>query len=487
MGDTLTALDGTFLELEDAQDGALMHIGAVLVFEPMGDAGTPTLHDVCRLLDERLCGLARFGQRLSAERTARWAWPRWVEDPRSPIADHVRRAALPAPGGEAELDDWIADFYSHRLDRTRPLWEMVVLEGLEGGRWALAQKIHHCLVDGMSSAGVNEVLLDAEPGGEPAGELPALRGDVGGASWRSLLPLPPAPLAQATSAGAHAITAALAATLRPYETLARSRLLTELIVTDELRAAPRTSLNVPIGPSRRYAPVRCTLAELARIREALGGSMNDVVLAACASGLRRLLVERDEPLPRAGLRAMVPVDLRTAAERLSLGNRVGSLFVELPVTEPLAVERHRLIVTRTRRLKNAGAGEASATFVDLAALAPPLVHASLARLLYGTRLFNLTITNVRGASAPRYALGGRLQEIHPIVPLAPEHTVGVAVVSHDGGVVFGINADRDSMPDLNVLAAGMREGIDDLLAAVHSSPTVHPSRNHKEPSSCRHA
>jgi hypothetical protein len=182
--------------------------------------------------------------------------------------------------------------------------------------------------------------------------------------------------------------------------------------------------------------------------------------------VRRLLIERDEPLPREGLRAMVPVDLRTAAERLILGNRVGSLFVSLPVIEPLAVVRHRQIVESTRRLKNAGAGEASATIVDLAALAPPLVHASLARLLYGTRLFNLAITNVRGASSPRYALGAQLEEIHPIVPLAPEHSVGVAVVSHADGVVFGINADRESMPDLDVLAAGVREGIDDLLLAV---------------------
>ena len=178
-------------------------------------------------------------------------------------------------------------------------------------------------------------------------------------------------------------------------------------------------------------------------------------------------MERDERLPRSGLRAMVPVDLRTAAARMTLGNRVGSLFVELPVAEPLALERHRLIVDRTRRLKQAGAGEASATFVDLAALAPPLVHASLARLLYGTRLFNLTITNVRGASSPRYALGARLQEIHPIVPLAPEHAVGVAVVSYRDTVVFGINADRATTPDLDILAAGMREGIDDLLAARH--------------------
>ncbi len=470
MADTLTALDGTFLELEDSSDGALMHIGALLVFEPAPDGAPPALPDLCRLIDARLGGLARFGQRLSSERTARWAWPRWVDDPHSTVADHVRRAALPAPGGEAELIDWIADFYSHRLDRTRPLWEMVLLEGLEGGRWALAQKIHHCLLDGMSSVGVTDLLLSAQSNGRPADELPAVRGDMGNGGWRSLLPDAPAPLAQATGAGVHAAAGLLAATLRPHETLARSRLLAELIVTDELRAAPGSSLNVPIGPSRRYAPVRCALSDLLTIREVLGGSMNDAVLAVCTGGLRQLLLARDEPLPRAGLRAMVPVDLRTAAERLALGNRVGSLFVELPVAEPLAVERHRLIVERTRRLKNAHAGEASATIVDLSQLAPPLVHASLARMLYGTRLFNLTITNVRGPQAPRYALGSRLLEIHPIVPLAPEHAVGVAIVSHGDHVVLGINADRESMPDLDVLTTGMRQGIEDLLVGLPVPP-----------------
>jgi diacylglycerol O-acyltransferase / wax synthase len=470
MGETLSALDGTFLELEDASDGALMHIGSVLVFDPVDEGPAPGLDEVRGWLDERLGGLTRLRQRLSSERTARWAWPHWVEDPRDSVADHLRRAALPAPGGDAELREWIGDFYAHRLDRTRPLWEMVLLEGLEGGRWALAQKLHHCLLDGMSSVGLTDLLLDDEPRHEPAAELPALPSEVGNGGWHSLLPHPPAPLAQATSTGTHAITAALAATLRPYETLARSRLLAELIVTDELRGAPHTSLNVPIGPSRRYAFLRCPLTELRAVGEALGGSMNDAALSLCASGLRELLAERDEPLPRGGLRAMVPVDLRNAADRLLLGNRVGSLFVELPVAEPLATERHRLIVERTRRLKNAGAGEASATFVDLAALAPPLVHASLARLLYGTRLFNVTITNVRGASSSRYALGSRLREIHPIVPLAPEHAVGVAIVSYDGDVVFGINADRESMPDLEVLVAGMRQGLGDLLTAIHQLP-----------------
>ncbi len=466
MTETLTALDGTFLELEESSDGALMHIGGVLVFDPRPDGTVPTLEEVRSIVQERLGAVPRFRMRLSGERTARWAWPRWEVDERFQVSDHVRRAALPLPGGDAELHDWISDFFSHRLDRTRPLWEMVLLEGLKDGRWGLAQKVHHCLVDGVSSVGVTELLLEPRPGPTASGTPRVPPQDILASGWRSLLPMPPAPVAQATRAGTHAIASALRATLRPQETLGRSRMLAELILADEVVGAPSCSLNVAIGPSRRYAPVRCELSELLAIRTALGGSMNDAALAVCASGLRRLLIERDEELPDSGLRAMVPVSLRDASESLTLGNRVGSLFIELPMSEPLAVLRHRQIVESTRRLKSRGAGEASATLVDLAALAPPLVHASLARLLYGTRLFNLTITNVRGAPEPRYAFGARLRDVHPIVPLAAEHSVAIAIISQDGRVTFGINADRESTPDLAVLADGIREGLNDLLAAA---------------------
>ena len=465
MSETLTALDGTFLELEESSEGALMHIGGVLVFDPRPDGTVPSIGEVRALVQSRLTALPRFSRRLSDERTARWAWPRWVPDERFRLADHIRRAALPVPGGEAELHDWISDFFSHRLDRTCPLWEMVLIEGLQGGRWALAQKVHHCLVDGASSVGVSELLLDADP--TPGPSLPRFPVPDGlPTGWQSLLPSPPAPVVQASHAGAEVVTATLRALVRPYETLARSRMLAELILADEVNGAPHCSLNGPIGPSRRYAPVSCALDDLLAIRAALGGSMNDAALAVCTAGLRRLLIERDESLPRAGVRAMVPVNLRDATESLTLGNRIGSLFVELPVAEPLAQVCHRQIVERTGELKRRDAGGASATMVDLASLAPPLVHVALARLLYGTRLFNVTITNVRGAGGPRYAFGARLRDVHPIVPLAAEHRVGIAIVSHDGRVTFGINCDRESTPDLEAVVRGMRDGLDDLLAAA---------------------
>ena len=479
MTETLAALDGTFLELEESSDGALMHIGGVMIFDPRPDGTAPSIQEVRALVESRLTAVPRFSRRLSDERTGRWAWPRWVPDEHFRLADHVRRAALPAPGGDDELHDWISDFFSHRLDRTRPLWEMALLEGLEGGRWGLAQKVHHCLVDGVSSVGVTELLLDIEPA--PPAELPRFPVPDGlPTGWRSLLPSPPAPVVQAGHAGAGALTAALHATLRPAETFARSRTLAGLVLADEVHGAPHCSLNGGIGPSRRYASVTCELDDLMTIRAALGGSINDAALAVCTAGLRRLLIERDESLPAAGLRAMVPVNLRAAAESLTLGNRVGSLFVELPVAEPLAEVSHRRIVERTRQLKDRGAGEASATLVDLAGLAPPLVHATLARLLYGTRLFNITITNVRGASTPRYAFGARLGDVHPIVPLAAEHRIAIAILSHNGRVTFGINADRESTPDLPTLAGGIRDGLHDLLAAAGPTPVARPPSGRRQ-------
>jgi WS/DGAT/MGAT family acyltransferase len=245
--------------------------------------------------------------------------------------------------------------------------------------------------------------------------------------------------------------------------------LAELIVRDELIAAPHTSLNIPIGATRRFQVVRASLIELKAIGRQLGGSVNDVLLTACTAGLRRLLLSRGESPPPAGLRAMVPMDIRDASDELALGNRVSSLFVELPVAEPDALTRLRKIVEHTGRLKASGAALGAATMIDLAALAPPLLHAALARSLYGTRLFNVTITNVPGPRMPLYAFGARLREVHPVVPLAARHAVGIAIFSYNGGVVLGLNADCDSTPDFDVLGKGVEEGLTELRMLLSSS------------------
>jgi diacylglycerol O-acyltransferase len=463
MSDTLTALDATFLELEQQDEGALMSIGGVSVFDPLLGGGAPPIEEVCANLGARLDALPRYSQRLSSARTGGLGWPQWTDDDRFRIRDHITHVALPAPGGYSELCEWAADFYSHRLDRRRPLWEMALIEGLAEGRWAIAHKTHHCLVDGVGSVDVAYLLLDTEPNPPERPSVPTpLPAD--NSVLRPFVPSAPQPIADVAQASARVARAGVHAAFHPREALERSAALAELIVRDELIGAPHSSLNVPIGSTRRFAVVNRPLEDFKAIRRALGGSINDVVLAVCTTGLRQLLLGRGEQLHPRGLRAMVPMNLRQSSERLMLGNRISSLFVDLPVATEDARERHRRIVAATERLKSSSAATGAETMIDLAGLAPPVMHAALARSLYARRLFNVTITNVPGPQIPLYAFGARLREVHPVVPLAAAHSVGIAIFSYDGLVTFGVIADSESTPDIGVLTDGIEEGIDDLLA-----------------------
>jgi len=487
MSDQLSALDATFLELEQMDEGATMHIGGVMVFDALPGGGVPSLDAVREDIAARLTLLPRYSQRLSCERTGGLAWPSWQPDPRFDLRNHVHRAALPAPGGEAELNEWAADYFSHRLDRTRPLWEMVLVEGLEQGRWALATKTHHALVDGVGSVDVVRLLLDDEPSPQGAVAGGAAGGAVAEALGSIHTPRPLKPVADLARTGVRAASATVHAALHPRDTLERSRSLAELFVRDELMAAPTTSLNGPIGATRRFAVVRAPLPEVKALGQALGGSVNDVVLAACTTGLSRLLVARRESPPRDGLRAMVPMNVRSASERLALGNRVSSLFVDLPVAELDSFARVREIVEHTHRLKASGAALGAATMLDLAALAPPLLHAAVARSLYATRLFNVTITNVPGPRVALSAFGAPLLEVQPLVPLAARHAVAIAIFSYDGQLVLGLNADRDSTPDLHVLAEGVEEGFAELRELFADEAPARAQRITKKRSSRAHA
>jgi WS/DGAT/MGAT family acyltransferase len=242
-----------------------------------------------------------------------------------------------------------------------------------------------------------------------------------------------------------------------------------MIVNEELHGSAHTSLNEPIGTRRRFEVVEVSLQTLREIKNALGGTVNDVALCATASGLRALLLARGEELPRQGLRAMVPMNIRAASEHMKLGNRVSSLFVELPVIESDTRERHEETVRRMASLKRAGAqAEGSTAMIELAGLAPPVIHSAIAQSLYATRLFNLTITNVPGPQTTLYSFGSALREVHPLVPLAASHALGVALVSYDGEVFFGVVADPDAVPDLDVMLRGMESSLDELLAAART-------------------
>jgi diacylglycerol O-acyltransferase / wax synthase len=455
----LTALDTTFLELEDADRSAHMHIGGLLVF----DGPPPGLEAVRAQLLERLEGLPRYRQRLSARSAGGLRRPVWRDDPDFDVATHVTSAALPKPGGEAELLEWAGDFYSHRLDRARPLWRTVVLEGLADGRWALATKTHHCLVDGVGATDAATIMLDAtrSPGPWQAPSQPPEPTEH--SALYDLTALPGRAARSGLDLAAHPARAAAL--------LDGARGLVELALRDELAGAPQTSLNVPLGEHRRLAVGHVELARVKAIGRALGGTVNDVVLALVTAGLRRLLLERGEE-PPAGVRAMVPVSLRTNSDAASLGNRVSSLFVTLPVDEPDPGERYRLVLEEAERRKSGRQAVGSRTLLDLSALAPPALHAALARPVLATRLFNLTVTNVPGPPQPLYGLGHRLRTIIPLVPLAAGHAVGVAIVSYAGDVCLCVNADRDVVRDAAEMIAGVEAELEALeaLAAHPAAP-----------------
>ena len=466
MGDRLTPLDASFLELEQADESAHMHIGWAMVFDPLPDGGKPSLKALRAQTLERLEPLLpRFLCRLSAPRVGRFSLPAWEPDPDFDIATHMRHASLPAPGGEAELLEWLGDFYSHRLDRAHPLWETTLLDGLSDGRWALATKVHHCLVDGISGASVTSALLDAEPSPAPGskgltaalvspgeddeaerGAISKIFGIVGSSADAMLHPR------------------------RLASALSRSRALAEMVIREELIGAPHTSLNEPIGGTRRLAAVDVPLDDLKQVKRALGGTVNDVVLAATAGGLRRLFEHRGEGSSVEKIRAMVPVSVRQASESLALGNRVSSLFVELPVSEPDPLLHYRKTVAATEELKSGDQAAGTETLIEVAGAAPPLIHSVVARLAFTPRLFNITITNVPGPQTTLYSLGAPLRRIVPLVPIFSGHAVGVAAVSYDGLLTFGLNADRATVPDLDVLRDGIEEALVELRRLAGSEP-----------------
>ena len=457
MSQRLSSLDATFLELEDADDAAHMHIGAVMVFEARAE-GPPALDQLQTEIERRTCLLPRYRSRLTEPHVVALRRPAWEPEPAFAIEEHVRRAALPAPGGEQELMEWCAEFWSARLDRSRPLWETVLLEGLDGARWALATKTHHAIVDGVGAADAGQLLLDVSRTGSrrrSSGQpLDADEADRDGVAEH---------LGDLVRGGVRLVS-------HPARLLGDAKTAAELLLREELVPAPPSSLNVPIGAHRRYAVARARLNDLKAIKNALGGTVNDVVLAVAAGGLRHLLRERGEELPQHGLRAMVPVNLRGADDGTQLGNRVSSLFVHLPVYEPDPVRRYLVTAGETAELKSGAMARSGAELIALSGLTPPLLHSVLARATAGARLFNLTITNVPGPTRPLYAFGAKLEEVLPLVPLAADHAVGIAVVSYDGMVFFGLSGDARALPDMDVLRAGIQDSIAELrLAARHSS------------------
>jgi len=460
--DRLSALDVSFLYLEEPTTP--MHVGSVAVFKPP-KAGLD--HDrLIGLIERRLHLVPRYRQKIKWV-PARLASPVWVDDTAFDIAFHVRRSALPRPGSDAQLCELVGRLMSRRLDRSRPLWEIYLVEGLSGGRIAVITKTHHAMVDGIGAVDLAQVMLDQTP--RPR--------SIPGDSWVAAPEPTAADLAlDAVSELVAQPSSAVDALRRSVDDVASSlgRLASQLagaLAYARTAVAPsaETPLNATIGEQRRYGIARTDLDDYKRVRKAHGGTVNDVVLATVAGGLRAWLMTRGEPVT-AGLtiRAMVPVSVRPAAEPVGPGNHVSSYLVDLPVGEPDPLQRLRRISAEMSEHKADGQSIGADVLVRLSGFAPPTLHSLAARAAsqLSRRVFNVVVSNVPGPQLRLYAAGARMLEVFPVVPLAKGQAVSIGVTSYSGGLFYGLNADRDTMWDVDTLCQLIRESLAELVATV---------------------
>jgi WS/DGAT/MGAT family acyltransferase len=456
--DRLSAVDASFLHQEHATSH--MHVGAVMLFE----GPPPAYDDLIAQIESRLHLVPRYRQKLAFPRFE-MGRPFWIDDPRFNIEYHVRHTALPAPGSTTQLRQLAGRIFSQRLDRSKPLWETWLVQGLEGTRFALISKTHHAMVDGVSGVDLATVLFDLSPvPGEPPEPEP----------W---VPDPEPTQAQLVAEGVKgavktpvqlAARAARAAA-DPGRTLSRVREAAEgvgEIAWAELNPAPEIPLNVPIGPHRRLAWVQTSLDEFKAVKNALGGTVNDVVLTVVSGALARWLRTRRLRTEGVELRALVPVSIRAEHEQGQLGNRIAAMRGPLPVYANDPVERLRIVRAAMDGLKESKQALGAEVIAGLQDFAPPTLLAQASRVNFSTRIFNLIVTNVPGPQFPLYLLGRELEELVPVAFLPQNHALAIAIMSYNGKLDFGLLADYDAMPDLEDVETYLSDALAELLAAA---------------------
>ncbi len=451
MRERLSSLDTSFLHLEGPTTP--MHISSLAIYE----GPPPRVSEVARGISDRLHLVPRFRQKV-AHVPFGGHRPVWVDDPDFDLDCHLSHVRLPDPGSEEQLQALCGRLLSQPLDPTRPLWEIWLVDGLSDGRFALLSKTHHALWDGITGADIHTVLLDTEP--EP---VPTI-----GEPWEAAPPPGATDLLAEAAADRVGDLPRLArgargGLRRPREAL---RQATELAAgsADFLRKtaapAPRCPLNVPIGGRRRFELVRARLSELQAPKAAFGTTVNDALLAAVAGALRTWL--RTRGIEPRDLRAMVPVSLRPGPGRGEFGNRVAMLIVPLPCGEPDPARRLEIVHDAMGAEKASGQVRAGEVVTRVADLAPPITVAALTRLQSVQRAFNVLVTNVPGPSFPLYLRGRRLLELYPQAPLAANQALGIAAMSYDGGLGFGLLADHDALPDVDVIGKALAESVAEI-------------------------
>jgi WS/DGAT/MGAT family acyltransferase len=449
----MSALDASFYFVDD--ENVPMHVGSVSVFE--GPA--PAYGDLVRLLVAKLPQVPRYRQRV---RTLPFSFgrPVWVDDEHFQILYHVRHSAVPAPGTTEQLRNLAGRVFAQRLDRDKPLWEVWLVEGLEHGRWAIISKVHHCLVDGVAGSDLMTLIFDLTADAEH-----------------------PAPLAwkpdKEPSFAALAADALVAAVAEPTKQLAAIRNVVGLTAFGRglpgtlrrLTELPVRSLNGSVGPHRRWSWAQVDLEEVKAIRRETGGTVNDIVLTAVTHGFRTLLDKRGDSYAGRVVRTLVPVSVRGEGERGVLNNRVAAVLVNLPVAAADPLNRLVLIRAQMDELKRTRQALGAEVLTGLAGFAAPTLLAlgSRTAFRFPQPLVQAVTTNVPGPRVPLYVLGGRMREAYPYVPIGDNVRISVGIFSYLQTLYFGISADFDSVPDVEVLADGIREGFDELAAAARVS------------------
>jgi diacylglycerol O-acyltransferase len=469
--DRLTAVDASFL----AQEGSAshMHIGGIVICE--GPA--PGYEEMLDHIRTRLHLVPRYRQRL-AQPPLETGRPLWVDDPTFNLEYHVRQTALPSPGSEDQLMRLVARIMSQQLDRSKPLWEMWIIEGLDDGGFALISKTHHAMVDGISGVDLATVMFDLspvppevphsdepwQPHAEPTGAELVAGGAIGLAR-----------VAAGAVAGALGIVRNPSATLRAVTEAAEG--LGE-VAWAGLNPAPATPLNVEIGPHRRYRVVRNQLTDFKEVKNAFGGTVNDVVLTVVTGALRDWLHSRGVRTEGLELRALVPVSTRSKDDRGALGNRITVMRGPLPVYIADPIARLRAVKAAMDGLKESKQAVGAEVLTGVQSFAPPTILAQASRLNFSTRLFNLIVTNVPGPQLPLYVRGREMHDVFPIAFLPNGHALAVAIMSYNGQMNFGLLGDYDAVPDLDRIGDGIEASLAELLAlARRRTAPATPSAN----------
>jgi diacylglycerol O-acyltransferase / wax synthase len=459
--DRLTALDTTFLHLED-HSTAHMHVASVMVF----DGKAPNPDELVEHVVNRLHLVPRYRQRL-AYIPFDQGRPVWTDDPHFNPRYHIRHTALPKPADDEALKRLAGRLFSQRLDRSKPLWEIWLVQNMSGERFALIAKTHHALVDGVSGVDITTVLFDSarEPAPIPGPGTPWVAKPLPG---RAKL-LGEALVERATIPGemVRGARRLVRAPRRAFSQLKDGLVSVGATTLAGINApAPSTPFNVDIGPHRRYTFLDADLAEFKAIKDSLGGTLNDVVLASVTLALGRYLRDRRYDTEGLVLKAMVPVSVRSKSEQGALGNKVAAMWAPLPVGVENPAECLRRISRSMEDLKNSGQAVGAQVLTNLAGFAPPTIMSQAARLQARQPFFNLVVTNVPGPQFPLYLLGRRLQVLFPVVPLAQRQALGIAVMSYDGHLGFGLLGDFDSLPELENIRRDLEWAIDSLASAA---------------------